>query len=278
MNEITKVIDDRCQPAWNEVVKKKKQAPVVVLVPKDRTKNRNDTKSSVKSLIKESDLSVNKMSSAANGGLIIECDDEDKCEKVLSAVNKSMGKEYLIQKPNNRQPRIKILKIRNPIENDDELLNDLKKHNSCLKFESCMMEVVKREQVKSKGNIIVGVFNIVIQVNGETYNQIMQEKRLVADWESYKIVDNIYIRRCYQCFGFNHNVSTCQHKPVCNVCASEDHKKANCESLKETCINCIKINEKLNLKLNVNHSVWSNECAVYKRKVEVSKRGINYVD
>lgn len=115
MNEITKVIDDRCQPAWNEVVKIKKQAPVVVLVPKDKTKNRNVTKSSVKSLIKESDLSVNKLSSAANGGLIIECDDEDKCEKVLSAVNKSMGKEYLIQKPNNRQPRIKILKIRNPM-------------------------------------------------------------------------------------------------------------------------------------------------------------------
>ncbi|CRL02668.1 CLUMA_CG016041, isoform A [Clunio marinus] len=145
MNKITKVIDDRCQPAWNEVVKKK-QAPVVVLVPKDKSKNRNDTKSSVKSLIKESDLSVNKMSRAANGGLIIECDDEDKCNKVLSAVNKTLGKDYTVQKPNARQPRLKILKIRNPIEDNDELINDLKQHNKCLKFDSCLMEVIKREQ------------------------------------------------------------------------------------------------------------------------------------
>lgn len=102
----------------------------------------------------------------------------------------------------------------------------------------------------------------------------MKEKKLRHQFSLYKVVDNIYVRRCYKCCGFNHIAANCKNKIACSRCAG-DHKYNECKERKEKCINCMMMNEKLKMNLKINHNAWAKECIVYKRKVESSKKALD---
>lgn len=216
------------------------------------------------------------MSNAARNGVLIECDDEEDCEKLLTETVNKLGDEFSVRRPTKRFPRIKILKVNDVKCTDDEFLTELKLRNANISEDD--FEVVRREQVLCKGKEIPDCFNFVLQVSGGTFNKIMTTQKLKFGWSICKVVDNIYIRRCYNCYGFNHNASECRNRPVCSRCGSEHHKLRECNQNTESCINCLCANDKLKSKLEVHHNVWSNECSVYQHKLQISKRSINYVE
>lgn len=209
--------------------------------------------------------------------MIIRCENNEECDKIINEAALKMGNEYEISKPEKRNPRFKILKVWNPDDVDEKLIDDIKRRNRFLADDQ--IEIIKREQVKQKSKNIENCFNIVIQCNGETFKKVMKEGagKLSVKWKSYKVVDNIYIRRCYKCFGFNHDAKECKAELACSRC-SQPHLSNQCKSKIEKCINCVATNKRFSTKLNVNHSVWSNECQVYRKKLEASKRAINYVE
>lgn len=150
------------------------------------------------------------------------------------------------------------------MKSECQLKEILKKRNPCIE-ESHLIEFIKKEVVKTNGKPRANCFNIILRVDEENYRQIMLRGRLFAGWTSCKVVDNRYIRRCYNCLGFNHIASECRNKETCGKCGEENHKKNDCTSTEEKCSNCIITNKKLNLKVDINHNVWSAVCPIYKK-------------
>jgi hypothetical protein len=282
VDEIVKVVEETKSEnagSWAEVVsktkKKKAKDPVVILVPKDKEQKREATKSMLKKAkLDPNDYAVRGISNAGNNGVIIRCSNDEDCEKLVLKAKEALGNDYVVHKPRNRLPRFKILKVDDPEIDDEKFLNDLMYHNEWME-NAKKYEIVKREQVKSRGKEVDNCYNIVIQTDGESFDLVMKNRKLLVRWESYKVVDNFYIRRCYKCYGFNHEAATCSYPLSCSRC-SGSHLIKGCRSKEERCNNCVQANKRLKLNLNENHSVWSNDCPVYKRKMAISKRAISY--
>lgn len=268
---------------WSTVVKRgkkfKKSDPAIIITPNDALKNRNETKKSLKNKINPSDINVKGWSNASNNAVVVRCENDDDCDKLLKEITQKFGDDYQVKKPVKRMPRFKMLKVDNPIDDDDDFIKDLKRRNTTINDDKFKFEIIKREQVRIKGKPIEDCYNIVMQTNGEAFNAVMSGGTLKTSWNVVRVVDNVYLRRCYKCYGFNHIQSECKdEKMSCSSC-SLPHLKKDCKSRKEQCINCIKVNKiHKDLKLDINHNVWSKECAVYKRKLAISRRAINYID
>lgn len=285
VEEIVKVVEEKksdVESGWSNVVRgnknnKKKRESVVIITPKDKEQDRKITKTSLKNAIDPADFTFSGMRNATNNGLIISCENDDDCLKLINEAEQKLGEKYEIRKPAKRLPRFKILRVKDSDEDDATLIADLKRQNRCVYDDKFKFEVIKREQVKIKGKNIDGMFNIVLQTNGETFKKVMDNGNLNVNWQNCKVVDNVYIRRCYKCYGFNHESKNCTAEVACSTC-SLPHLKKDCKSKNEKCINCVTTNKRLSLNMNVNHNVWSNECPVYLRKLEMSKRAISYID
>lgn len=274
--EEEEIVIDSAGESWSKVVKKNKRKPVVLVVPKDKNQNRDSTKASVKNAINPTNFIVRGMKNASKNGVIIPCDDDVACDKFLAEAEDKLGENFHIKKPEKKLPRIKILRVYDPATSDEEFLKNLKAQNPEIANDS--VEVIRRETLKSKGETRTDCVNFVLQVDGATFNKIMKAKSLTYGWNDCKVVDNIYIRRCYNCYGFNHNAAQCHNKQVCSKCGSNDHKFKECQAVEEKCVNCVKINLKLKMNLDVNHNIWSQACKVYQHKLEISKRSIQYID
>lgn len=212
-------------------------------------------------------------------GIVIRCDNDDERDKLMSEASEKLGDGYVIKLPTKRLPRFKILKVDQPETDDEAFLRDLRRRNSIIDDPKYKMEIIKREQVKIKGNIIEDCFNIVVQVDGETFNKVMAQGKLKTIWKVCKVVDNVYLRRCYKCYGFNHEAKTCLQPDVACSSCSLPHNYSNCSSVEMKCIVCVNTNLRIkDLKLPENHSVWSKQCPVYQRKLAMSKKAISYID
>lgn len=286
IDEIAKVVEEgknESEASWVEVLNKKKTKslkkndPVVVITPKDKDQNRATTKKLVKSTIDTSNIIVRGISHASNNGIVIRCESDKEREMIITEAVEKLGENYEVKKPKMRLPRFKILKVNEPDEDDDKFINDLKRRNSIIADDKCKFNVIKREQVRIRGKIVDDQFNMVIETDGETFKKIMTEKKLLTPWKTCKVVDNVYILRCFKCYGFNHTSKDCNAPVACARCGL-DHIKDECKSSDEKCVNCMSANQRLKINLPVNHNVWSRDCSVYKRKIEMSKRAISYVE
>lgn len=84
------------------------------------------------------------------------------------------------------------------------------------------------------------------------------------------------VKRCFKCLGFNHNSEKCAEKEkICCGCAKvHEDNGLQCQEIQLKCINCIRANEKFDLKLDIEHSAFDFKCEVYQRKLEVIKKKI----
>ena len=67
----------------------------------------------------------------------------------------------------------------------------------------------------------------------------------------------------------------CNSAVVCGKCSS-NHNTNDCNSGILTCINCVNASRALKIELGTNHSAFSSECHVYKRKIELEKHRVDY--
>lgn len=274
-SEVTKRIEDaKVAEKWMTVEKKKKKEKVVIIKPTNEMKSRGELKKSLRSKIDGSKVKINGMNSIADNGVILRCDDDEMCDKIICEVTSKMGGDVEVRKPLATKPRIKVLRINDPEIDDCELIDQLKKNNEIIA--DSIIEVIRREQVKRNGRICDGVFNIVLQVDANAYDKIMIDKKLKHHFQRYNVVDNIYIRRCYKCWGFNHNASDCRNEISCSKCAGS-HKFNECNEKEKKCVNCMKCNERAGTNYDIFHDIWSPECSIYKIKLMRSKRGLSHI-
>jgi len=211
---------------------------------------------------------------ASNNSVVIRCHDTETQEKLINDISTNI-ENVTAEKPKLYVPRIKILRVCDPEKEDNELMSQLCKQNSEYGMENA--KIVKREAVFNKGKIKEGVENIIIELDkSEVYKKIMNDGKMRHQFEIYKVVDNINIMRCYNCYGFHHKAKDCKNEMACSKCAGP-HKGSECKDKDVKCINCIMANKKLNLELDTNHDAWSKECKVYIQKLEKSKKALSYM-
>lgn len=281
---VSKVVEekkaDNDDEKWSTVVgkakKKKAKDPVMLVKPLDRECSRSNVRKSLNEAVDATNYIVNGVSNAAGNGLVIRCENDEECDKLVADLKAKIGETHEIRRPAHRLPRFKMLRLVYPNADDATFIETLKKNNPRIKDENCKFEIIKREQVRVKGRNVDGCFNLVIQTDGETFNKVMSEPKLRIGFDGFKVVDNIYIRRCYKCLGFNHISTECKAEIACSIC-SGPHNMKDCTSKEEKCVNCSDANNRLKSNIPVNHNAWARDCPIYKMKLAASKRAISYV-
>lgn len=122
--------------------------------------------------------------------------------------------------PIKRLPKVKVLRISGfEDKSDEELINELKNRNPIIENDD--IKLIKREEVKNNGRN-QNRLNAILQVTGEIHKKLMNENRLLCGWDNCKVVDNVYIMRCYKCLGFSHKATECKNQhSSCSRCSSE---------------------------------------------------------
>lgn len=152
----------------------------------------------------------------------------------------------------------------------NEILATVKTENSDLKN--------KFDDLKNKQWTVVKVFqnnqkngyNCIIQVDGETFKKLMNEKKIFVGWDRCRVTECVDLLRCYNCSGFQHKSSECKRTKACPRCA-ENHDLKECKQEKRECANCKFAVHTYHLKLNVDHEAWSPECPTFLRKLNVQR-------
>jgi hypothetical protein len=259
------------EESWAVVARKQKQKKVkqhpVIIKPINESMKRRDVRQSMNAALDAAEFETNGIDFISKNGIVLRCADEKTQEAIIEKLSTNAN-DVIATKPKVFLPKVKILRVYDPEDNDDVFIEQIKKQNSEAKFDHCRM--LKRENVMKNGSKVENCFNMVIELDNESYETVMNERRIRHQFERYKVVDNIYIRRCYKCFGFNHNASECKNSRACPVCAG-DHEKGKCPTKEVKCINCVKKNEYLKLNLDVKHEAWSRTCPSYLNKLSKSK-------
>lgn len=285
--EMKKVDEKITEGNWSTVEKKKKKnnskirKSTVIITPNSNEKSRADLRKSIKEKIDSSDYDVLSVSNAPQNGVSIQCEDEEKCDKLIKEIEEKLDGNVTVSKPKSFNPRIKLIKLRDAEKDDNRFAEILKNKNPA--FQGSELKIIRREVVRVSGKIIDNLSNIIIEINPKVHNEIMKTRKIKHVWEIVRVVDSIYVRRCYNCMGFNHNAADCKNRMACGDCAG-NHSSKECKINVKKCINCVKANERMNadsqakFKLDENHSAWSSECSMYKKKLEHSKKAINTID
>lgn len=119
-------------------------------------------------------------------------------------------------------------------------------------------------------------YTAIVEVDPTSFEKIMKEGSIKLNWGTRCwVYEYIRVVRCFKCHGYSHKAANCTNKRVCGKCTGE-HDARECKEESHQCINCVTINNKLNLALDVNHSTYDVNCEVYRQKISQVKGRINY--
>lgn len=118
------------------------------------------------------------------------------------------------------------------------------------------------------------IYSAKIKIDNDSYIKVMNAQKVNIGWEKCRIFDGTDIIQCFKCYGYNHKSTECKNQETCFKCHG-NHKSFECQKeVINKCINCVRMNNRLNLGLDENHSTIYRECPVYQNKLNAKKRRI----
>lgn len=239
----------------------------VVVRPKNQQSS-NDTIKHLNHKCNPNDLQLTNVIKTKSGSVIIYCDNPEQQSKVQSEIDKNISNAYEVDIKAPLVPKIKIYGITEELS-ASQIEALLKRQNGFIAQGDIKVLKVAKDW---KDN---DLFNAIVQVDKDSFEKLMQRKKVLINWDSCIIKEHFSIIRCHNCAGFNHLKVECRNDVACGYC-SKSHESSGCNEQAVACINCIVANEKYALNLNTNHNVWSTKCEIFKKKLERASRKTDY--
>jgi len=196
-------------------------------------------------------------------------------KKIHDEVLEKMGEKYVVKIPQEIKPSVKIVGL-NEKYTFEEIENKIKTQNEYIFHENAKIKVTYVNEIKNKIKNQTN-YTIYADVDGKTYQKMLQEQKINIGWDRCHVYDNLNIMRCFKCQGYSHKAIDCKNQQSCSKCAKQ-HDVKDCTGVEVLrCINCIMTNKRLGLKLNTNHSVLNKECPIYRRKLEAKMNRISFL-
>lgn len=258
MSYAEKVKNTTVLPALN------KQVPLIVK-PKEK-QGADITKQELNKKVDPINFKIINVENRRNGTVVIQSENDEEREKIKTAIQSEMSENYEIKVPNPMAFKVIITDITFKYSEEDIIVK-LKNQNPILKDNE--IKIIKTFEHKRNNRTI---YNIKLSTDGETYNKLVGAQRVNLGWERCRVFDGTDVLQCFKCQGYNHLASECKNDETCFKCHG-NHKAKDCKNEKIIkCINCMRVNKKLNMGLDENHVTNNRECPVYKNKLSMKKR------
>lgn len=257
------------KPKYSDILKNKTNSAVIIQ-PKNQNQCSSQTKSDLLQKISPTNANIHlsKVVNVKNGGVLISCASNNENEEFKKMVQENLSDSYEIRKVNGTRPRVRIVGFTVNYTEDDLLECIVNCNTSILKNSDC--KVIKVFPTKKNKDI----FQAVLQLDAVTYEKVTKAGNLFVNYDSCVVFDAIELNRCYRCNEFHHSSKFCSNPVSCPRCG-QNHELKVCKAESLTCSNCVKRNEKLDLKVNVNHAAWdTSNCTVYKQACAKIKNDI----
>ena len=194
--------------------------------------------------------------------------DEESVKKIEEKVSEKLKGKYDINIPMLVKPKIVVINIDNEVKEED-LIEVIKSQNK-LSGEINLVKCYSRFNNPNK-------YNAIIETEKNVFKELieMEKSCLNIGWNKCLVFDKINVKRCFNCWGFNHNAQNCTNKICCPKCSGE-HKIDECENEVMKCKNCALSVEKLNINIDSSHDVRDANCPVYLRRLERERGKVAY--
>lgn len=237
----------------------------VIITPKNTKQESEKTKSEVKEKISPVDITVSGIRKVGKGAIVIDCTNTGSSTKLIKNITDNLSDNYTVKQADHKKPRLKIMGMSSK-ETEESIVGLIKSQNN---LDTAEINVLRIFQNRYKS------FNCIIEVDGECFKRLMEEKKVFVGWDRCRVVECIDVLRCYNCSGFHHKADGCTHKKSCPRC-SEDHKLEDCKNTKLKCPNCTFAVTTMKLKLDTDHEAWSLDCPSLMRKLQIQRSKISY--
>lgn len=249
----------------------RKNVPAIVVNYKSET---DKCHSNVVNKIKQNKkIQVNKCFKTKNK-TIIKGETEQDNEELLKIISAITDIDLEVKVDTLKNPRLRICGIDTDISvlESEDIVEDLKLRNKLL--ENHFVSV--KAKYKNRKN---GSWNLIVEVNQDTYSYMMLTKKVYFGSNRCKIYDDFNLNICKQCCRYGHSSKNCRNKEntKCIYCAGS-HLFSECQQRdKKQCTNCLSYNQKHQHKRDFQHSaVDFQACETYNYLLQINIRSTDY--
>ncbi|KAK5647930.1 hypothetical protein RI129_002822 [Pyrocoelia pectoralis] len=264
----------KCQTSINDQLKSYSSAvkggsKVLIVNQKGPPKDVQQIKQDLRTKVNPTEIGVGLTmgKSTKKGGLILNCGAGKDIKKLQVEIQHQLGDSYNVDRPKVLEHRLKIVGINECefMNSDEVIVSKIIKQNNINEHVNSKLKVIH------KSKIVKQKFNLIFEVDINTYNAIMEHGKLNIGWNRCSVFDDFGIIRCFKCCRYGHLARDCNNNRVCFKCGC-DHDANACQSEVVKCLNCVSSNEKYGLNLDVNHLIWNIQtCETYKRIEKVQR-------
>jgi hypothetical protein len=257
-----------------DIVKETDHRKCVVIKPKEGAENDDNVFESLKKNVDPMGIELKRVKKVSNGGVLVECNNENSLAKLKIEVNNKIGSDIEIKNLDKFSVRMKLLGMSDDLQKT-EIDEKLRKYNPSLR--DLEFKTVYKYENKKKNFY---KYNAIIESDIDTFKKLVALKTVTIGFDICVIVPDYDIMRCFKCCGYNHKSENCKSKLACWRCGGQ-HKYDECEKngenyvYPEKCINCIKFCDISNETVNCDHRAWSKSCTIHQRKIQRQKENVN---
>lgn len=243
---------------------------VVVINPTQPEQKSDDTRKMLKEKLNAKEFQMRGVSNSRKGGVIVQCASSAERNKLKSVAAAKLGDAFVVSVPAKRNPRVRIYGYTDEY-NAVDFLTVLKDQNPQVFTATSVVRIEHLFSVTAKAR-----FGAKLEVDPVTFKMMMDAKKVYIGWDACWVNEDMNIRRCYKCWGFNHVMSKCvAPSPRCPKC-SGNHDKTQCTSTVDKCVVCCDAVKNNHLVLDTNHTALDVSCPTYVHRVAMERRAIIY--
>lgn len=162
-----------------------------------------------------------------------ECQDEESTNRVAEKLQQKYKDSIIIKKTDPTRPMIKIIRIQTDIENNDEIVQQMKEQNSWLR--DLHFKITDKYDVITSA---VTYKNIILSCDLSVHKKFMEHGVIILGFKESRCVEHVNLTQCKRCARFGHFIHSCTYKVRCKK-RTVEHLTSDCQITENfKCCNC----------------------------------------